>query len=185
MDSQEGKRTFKMRIISLFVPRSMRAIVAVVRICILTFAVLPALGGDNIEAASIQVGTLEPRAGPKSGYIFRPEIGKEQVFEANLGEGPPRESVIPNLPEVGWKLDNGVEYYYKTVAGIFSELALARRAIKEHPERKLAARIFMNHANGRLEILTVGRTPVFRLDMTINGQKITIWLPRNVVAPEK
>jgi hypothetical protein len=156
------------------------------------FAMLMSLSianGQSIESANIRAGTLARLVSPKVGFVFQPGVGAEEVFEdtgiLSTNEGPPRLSLIPDLPWVGFKLDNGVEYHFKTESGFQNELELAQRANKEHPGHKITALLFTNLANRQMEILIEGKTPVYRLDMKIRGRDITIWIPKKVSEPSK
>jgi hypothetical protein len=149
------------------------------------------LNAKEIETFRIRVGTLEPVEEPeKRGYLFRCPDGDELFVVARDQHLSSKkvEMAFPypaGLQPIGFKLDNGLEYLYKTPAGVRSELATAQAAAAENPGSKAVAIIFAGQAKSRLEIMLSGKTPVIRVDIEIDGKTVTLWSARKLDEPAK
>jgi len=142
----------------------------------------------EVESFRIREGTIEPVEKPHGSYLFRSSSGDE-LFDLS-GEAflRSKKAELPNIPglrEIGFKLNNGAEYLYRTAEGGRTELATAQAAAAEHPGKKVASRLFQGEGGSRLEIAVTGLTPVFRTDVKIGGRDITLWANRKPEVPAK
>jgi hypothetical protein len=141
---------------------------------------------EKIRSFLIRSGSLTPIAPPGRGYVFRSDSGEEEVFDmsgkAFLQSSNVSLPGIPGLREVGFKLDAGAEYLYRTLGSLTATWQVAE---SEHPNSKMVALIFEGEAGSRLEVALEGPTAVFRTDLKFNGLTITLWSNRKPIVPVK
>jgi len=146
--------------------------------------------GGSLASFEIQVGTLIPAPAPGTGYIFQSSTGTEELLgtpEEKLQQnGENQASVTPGLEKIGFRLDNGKEYFFKNAKGNRAGQTAVEAANAENPGSKIVAALFSGPAESRVELSALKETPVFRVSLKLKqGGGITIWANRVVDSAEK
>ena len=132
---------------------------------------------SEIQSMRVTSGTIELAKEPKHGYIFRWE-GGDEFFDTSLNASLSNKTAfavgIPGLKDIGFKLDNGREYLFSAA----SDLRLMQLAAEEFPGHKVSAQLFDGQGGQRLEIRVSGQTPVYRIDLKIQGRELVLWSMR-------
>jgi hypothetical protein len=150
----------------------------------ITLAIVVTLGvpctthGQTVQSFDVRLGTLEINADPKRRYVFRVDGVEKDVFDefdilAASGERFPG---LPNLRMVGIRCKSGNIFEHgKEPRGVLTERFRKGEEVAE-------ALIFVGATGERLEVKVEGRTPVYRVDLRIEGglgaQILVLW--RNV-----
>jgi hypothetical protein len=124
--------------------------------------------GRRFPFCDIDAAALELVPGTNRDFKFRSNGGKEEIFHDG----------IPGLNEIGFKLDNRVEFLYKTAAGARSESATIQAAAAKYPGHKPMSLEFLGQAKSRVEISLEGKTAVVRAALKFGAESY----PENVAA---
>lgn len=131
--------------------------------------------GDDIESYRVRTGTLEivrPEV-----YIFRSGAEVEEFDVSLLGRA--RESGVPEfglhgprgLKEIGFRAAiGGIQEYGNSWAG-----KVIDDFLKKNPQDKIVSLIFESKGGQRVEIRGEGKTPVYRVDLRIDGRLVVLW----------
>ena len=132
------------------------------------------LQAEDITSYHIRAGTLE-MSGQK--YIFRSGLDVETFDTSFLGRA--RESGFPelgipgprDLREVGFRTGSGAIHEYGNTwkGNVIDEF------VKQNPQGIILSLIFEGRSGQRVEIKGEGKTPVYRVDMKIDGRPIVLW----------
>ena len=125
---------------------------------------------SKIRNIVVTSGTLEWAADTKIGYTFEFQGGQDFFC---VGSSLTSSGIL-SARVVGFKLSNGRKYFY----GDEGTGELEKRAAKENPGEIAAFRLYKGEDESVFELKTKGKTPVYRVEMVVDGQKITIWTNR-------
>ena len=137
------------------------------------FACIVQLGlpghAEEIESYQIRTGTLEIDGRT---YIFR-SGATVQKFDWLLDSGVPEPGLSGprGLREVGFRTKAGELYLY----GKERKDDVILRMKKEKPNVRIESTVFEGKGGHRVEIKLEGRTPVYRMDITIAGFPVILW----------
>ena len=134
--------------------------------------------GDDIESYRVRTGTLEI-AKPEV-YIFR--SGSEvETFDVSLF-GLAQESGVPEFGLRGFRGPRGLrEIGFRALAGGIQEYGTVWKGkvidgfLKKKPKDKIVSLIFEGKGGQRVEIKGEGKTPVYRVDLRIDGKLVVLW----------
>lgn len=153
-------------------------------VLVIILKVVNPIAAQEIKTFRARLGSLEFAPLPEVGYIFRfgPETETFRPQNHLSSKGVELKfRIIPGLDEIGFKLDNGIEYVY----GSTSALATGQRALQEYPRHRVVSMLFEGEGKSRLEIMLKGKTPVIRVDLQVGERKLNLWSARQPDTPKK
>lgn len=135
--------------------------------------------GGKIRSFSARIGTLEVKG---ANYIFEANGKREVLKPTEPLSGFLPENRLPGayelpsgLREIGIRTEKGEVITYGDY-GVQTKSEFARKWIRDSAYHDgLKALVFESLEGKRVEILTKGKTPVFRLDLVTDGCVQTFW----------
>ena len=126
----------------------------------------------SIQSFDVTLGTLELNADIKRRFVFRVGEEEREVFNFDiLSSSGIQFPGLPDLKEIGVRCTSGKVYQY----GNLTKNTFAERFMKEHPDEVGESLIFEGATGQLLEIKLKGRTPVYRIDLKVQGREVTLW----------
>ena len=134
--------------------------------------------GEDIESYRVRTGMLEI-ARPEV-YIFR--SGSEvETFDVSLF-GLAQESGVPEFGLRGFPGPRGLrEIGFRAVKGGIQEYGTVWKGkvidefLKKNPKDKIVSLIFEGKGGQLVEIKGEGKSPVYRVDLRIDGRSVVLW----------